>query len=906
MERRLQFRSFDLARNAVCMILCAGVVAVGSAGAAEPVDYVRQIKPILKQRCYSCHGALKHQARLRLDTGESIRRGGESGPGVEPGRSDESVLIDRVTDINPTQRMPPEGAPLTKEEINLLSDWINQGARSPVDEAPEADPRKHWAFLKPTRPDVPRVNSSVMVANPVDAFLAAARDRRGLIALPPAAPHVLLRRLYLDLIGLPPTGDQLREFLADPSEPAYRRVVDRLLASPQYGERWARHWMDVWRYSDWYGRRAVPDVTNSYAQIWRWRDWIVRSLNRDKGYDRMVQEMLAADELAPTDMENIVATGFLVRNWYRWNYNSWMKDNVEHTGKAFLALTFNCAHCHDHKYDPIKHEDYFALRAFFEPLELRHDRMPDEPDPGPFPKYEYGKAYGPIHSGIVRVFDEKLDARTLFYTRGESRNIVADRPPIPPGLPAFLGGDSLRIQPIDLPVEAFYPGLKPFAQRQERTKSQVALAEAEKALAAARRNSGSPEIATARLTAARTQLAAIDARIAADRVQYGLTPGDKDAYRRKAVAAERQANVDQAAAELTQVIMQLRDKSGSDLTKANAAAAQASRRLEAARAALQRADGDYTRLGPIYATRSTGRRTALARLITDRGNPLTARVAVNHVWRWHFGTPLVATTSDFGRNGKRPSHPELLDWLAVELMEPGTQAALPWSLKPIHRLIVTSAAYRMGSHADSDPQSQSLATHNRSIDPDNTYHWRFQPRRMEAEEVRDSLLHAAHEIDSSMGGPDIDFTQGLSSHRRSLYFSHHGEARMPFLELFDAPDACDCYRRTSSIVPQQSLALVNNDLLVSLSQNLAEQLWASSRRGMIDRAEQFVNFAFEQVLSRQATARERAISVAFLARQTQLLRRSPAAKQTLVEPAAKAQGALIHALFNHNDFITIR
>ena len=203
-------------------------------------------------------------------------------------------------------------------------------------------------------------------------------------------------------------------------------------------------------------------------------DWIVRSLNEDKPYDRMVREMLAADELAPADDANIVATGFLVRNFYRWNYNSWMKDNVEHTGKAFLGLTFNCAHCHDHKYDPITHEDYFAFRAFFEPIEIRHDRVPGEPDPGPFPKYDYGKAYKPIASGLVRVFDEKLDAKTFLYTRGESRNVVPGRPPIPPGMFDFLGGRSLPAEPIALPAESSLPRVKALsAERTSWTGSRV-------------------------------------------------------------------------------------------------------------------------------------------------------------------------------------------------------------------------------------------------------------------------------------------------------------------------------------------------------------------------------------------------------------------------------------------------
>ncbi len=403
-------------------------------------------------------------------------------PPSSPAQADASLLLDRLTDPDPDFRMPPEGSPLTDAQIALVRDWIDQGAIAPPDESPEPDPRDHWAFRKAVRPDLPTVRDPDWNRHPIDAFLAVEHDRLGLTPLPLAEPHVLLRRLYLDLIGLPPTRAELHAFLADPSEEAYRRTVDRLLASPQYGERWARHWMDVWRYSDWYGRRAVPDVTNSYAMIWRWRDWIVRSLNADKPYSRMVLEMLAADEINPNDRDTLVATGFLVRNFYRWNYNLWMKDNVEHTAKAFLGLTINCAHCHDHKYDPIKHEDYFAFRAFFEPLEIRHDRVPGEPDPGPYPKYEYGKAYKPITSGLVRIFDEKLDAETYLYTRGEARNVVPDRPPIPPGVPAFLSDDDFHVEPIDLPPEASYPGLQDFVRREEIAQREAALSAAEQEL----------------------------------------------------------------------------------------------------------------------------------------------------------------------------------------------------------------------------------------------------------------------------------------------------------------------------------------------------------------------------------------------------------------------------------------
>src|SRR5262245_52905911 len=456
------------------MLLAAGLICTPCLAAAEPVDYVKDVKPLLQERCFACHGALKQQARLRLDTVAAMIQGGRSAPAIMPGDPDDSLLLERVSAAE--KRMPPEGKPLTEQQIATLRTWIKAGAKSPADEKPEEDPRRHWAFIKPERPspNVQRPTSNAR-RNPVDAFLLAELEKNGLAPLPAADKATLLRRVYLDLIGLPPTRQELVDFLNDPSADAYEKVVDRLLASPQYGERWGRHWMDVWRYSDWYGRRAVPDVMNSYARIFRWRDWIVRSLNEDKGYDRMVIEMLAADEVCPEDDANIVATGFLVRNWFKWNYHQWMKDNVEHTAKAFLGLTLNCCHCHDHKYDPIRQEEYFRFRAFFEPLELRHDRWSGEPDPGPFKKYVYGVAYGPIRGGMIRVVDEKLDAQTLMYDGGEERNTIAGKPPVTPGGPAFLGGDGLKIETVELPPTAWYPGLKPFVIEEETAKREAAI-----------------------------------------------------------------------------------------------------------------------------------------------------------------------------------------------------------------------------------------------------------------------------------------------------------------------------------------------------------------------------------------------------------------------------------------------
>jgi hypothetical protein len=319
--------------------------------------------------------------------------------------------------------------------------------------------------------------------------------------------------------------------------------------------------------------------------------------------------------------------------------------------------------------------------------------------------------------------------------------------------------------------------------------------------------------------------------------------------------------------------------------------------VQAARQTLQTAATAYTPLSPVYPSTSTGRRKALAGWIAGKDNPLTARVAVNHIWAWHFGRPLVETPANFGRSGKPPSHPELLDWLAVELMENG------WHMKALHRLIVTSNAYRMRSASDAGGRS------NQKIDPDNRFLWRFPTTRMEAEVVRDSVLWAAGELDTKVGGPELPHEQGLTSTRRSLYFAHHGESRMEFLELFDAADACACYQRTSSVLPQQALALSNSELTLRHGRVLARKLWAqvSSRP---DAAEAFVQAAFEQVLGRGPTPAEQKAVAGFLVRQgklfqgAKLVAAGPDGPST--DPAIRARENLVIALFNHNDFVTIR
>ncbi|MBI86329.1 MAG: colicin uptake protein [Planctomycetaceae bacterium] len=921
---------------------------------AQQVDYEQEIKPILKQHCYSCHGALKQEVGLRLDSGTFIHQGGEDGPVLTPGQLENSSLLERITTRDEAERMPPDGKPLTELQLQQIHDWVAQGAEFPENEQVEEDPREHWAFKRPVRVPIPSVNNADWVRNPIDAFVAKQHQERGLTPLRPAENHVLLRRVYLDLIGLPPSREQLADFLNDKSPDAYEKVVNRLLNSPQYGERWGRHWMDVWRYSDWYGRRGVPDCLNSYGQIWRWRDWIVRSLNENKGYDRMVMEMLAADEIAPDDEENIVATGFIVRNFYRWNYNTWMKDIVEHTGKAFLGLTLNCCHCHDHKYDPIANEEYFRFRAFFEPIEIRHDRVVGEPDPGPYPEYTYGAAYKPIGSGLVRIMDVKLDAQTFVYTDGESRNVVPDQPPVIPAGPAVLGVGDFKIEPVRLPATSWYPGLKAFVRHAEIAQATAELSQAENSLAESQQSLVEAKDDATREAAqlafhidqldvvrATTARAALQARIHADRVRYQNHPGSVDEASRLASRAESQAILEAARLELARADLAL----ASALAKQPAdqdAMKTAETKVSEARQALQEAEeastmesSEYTPLGPTYPKQSTGRRAALARWITRQENPLPARVAVNHIWLRHFGRAFVETTDNFGRSGARPTHPELLDWLTVELMENG------WQMKHLHRLIVTSNTYRMAS---SEGRTGRQLVHD---DLDNIFLWRFNANRMEAEVLRDSVLQVSGALDATFGGKAIEQELGLTTPRRSLYFEHHGEGLMQLLDLFDGADPCDAYRRTTSVRPQQALALANSELTVQQGRLLARRLadridhqpprdreiepvaFSGPANSSAARSESatdpsqwpgrhttFISAAFAQILSRSPTPAEATASKDFLERQIQLFKNAkqeelesvsedePVAPAT--DPLARARENFIQALFSHHDFVTIR
>ena len=1098
-----------------CVVVCAWAMLVPAEDlrAEETVDYLQRVKPILAAHCYSCHGGLKQKNGLRLDTIEQMKKGGTSGPVIVPGISAKSLLIRQITNSVDAKRMPPpsEGDRLKPAEVALIKAWIDQGASGPIDEKPETSPSEHWAFKAPVRPPIPVVKNALWtIRNPIDAFIASEWEKQGLKPQAPADRRILLRRVYLDLIGLPPTREEQEAFLADLSEDAYEKVVDRLLASKQYGERWGRHWMDVWRYSDWWGLGV--EVRNSQKHMWHWRDWIIESLNADKGYDHMVREMLAADELYPTDRERLRATGFLARQYFIFNRNTWMEEVVEHTSKAFLGLTVNCSKCHDHKYDPIAQQDFYRLRAFFEPYQVRLDMAKGEAD---FAK-----------DGIPRVFDCNANAPTYLFVRGDEKNPRKDKS-LEPGLPEFLRFENLKITPVALPPVAQEPGLREevlqthllMAERQIAL-ADAALEQAKKSLALAAkkqkaidgksdvtlrvlakddfasektglwemkagqwkyrngrieqsqdgstravlrlkqippndfqarfkftitggqlwksvglsfdvadanealvylsawkdgpklqiaykqggdyiypaqgtqprsvklneaneltirvrgplinvsvngqhalayklpilRRSGSMELITydakaefhafelmalaedvklvepgppakspsAPLTMEQARLALavaekalasaklqpdlFKARAAADRARYRQPPAaDAKALAQQAARAERQyavATAEEALAraelEQAQAADAKKAETGKKLGTAKEALAKARRELDtpgekysSLRGSLKSPESNLeteeSRAKP-YPAMSTGRRSALANWMTDSRNPLTARVAVNHIWARHFGKPLVATVFDFGRKGAAPTHPELLDYLAVEFRDSG------WSMKKLHRLIVTSNAFRLSSSAkDVAPtnEGQTAQRSSHALDPENRFYWHMNNTRMEAQVIRDSLLHLSGELDLTMYGPSIPVSDD-NSRRRSLYYLHSHNERQSFLDTFDNASVLECYRRAESIVPQQALALENSPLVAHAADKIA--------RAMNEKSDSaFIKVAFEWVLGSSPDKDE----VDDCERSLKELQEI-AVREKKPDGALRARINLIQALLNHNDFVTIR
>lgn len=863
------------------------------APADEPIDYLKHIKPLFAQRCVACHGALKQKGGLRLDTASLAIKGGKHGAAIKPGDAAASLLLKRITAADETDRMPPEGEPLTPVQITALRQWIAQRAKAPADERPEGDPHEHWAFRPPMRPPVPAVANAKWVRNPIDAFIAQQHENHGLSPQVEAPREVLVRRLFVDLLGMPPSIEEFRRIEQERGEGWYVRLANQLLDDPRYGERWGRHWMDIWRYSDWWG--LGDQLRNSQKHIWHWRDWIIEALNDDTPYDEMVRQMLAADELYPNDLAKLRATGLLARNYFLFNRNQWLDETVEHVSKAFLGLTMNCTKCHDHKYDPFPQVDYYRLRAFFEPYHVRNDVVPGEADLA--------------RDGIPRAFDGRLDTPTYLFVRGQE-NQPDKSTVIAPGVPSILAFKDLAIQPVALPIEAWQPERRPWVLDTLVTAAKKSVVTAESALASTKEKLA-PKLATKHadaeaelkvaelgLAVAKAELHSVRCRAEALRAEWSKVGAEAERAKTvAAVRAERQSAVVKAQLSIAGIDLRLvrstPDKKAPLEKERSLASTTLAKAEKFAGAAITPTD-KFTRVvgaqwsatrffnsgaddpAVKFSSQSTGRRKALAEWITDARHPLTARVAVNHLWARHFSTPLVPTVFDFGRKGTPPTHPELLDWLASELVASG------WSMKHLHRLIVMSATYRLSS-------SSVGREANVAKDGDNVYYWRRVPIRLEAQVIGDALLALAGALDLTRGGPPVPIANQADSLRRRVYFFHSNNEYNLFLTTFDDAAVKECYRREQSIVPQQALALANSRLVRDAARRVADQLATDQPDDTV-----FVRRAFAHVIGMTPGTAEMDAALRALAAWRKL------------PDGAGARAHLIWALFNHNDFVTLR
>lgn len=868
-------------------------------------DYEAVLKPLLRERCVSCHGALQQKAGLRLDTVAGMLRGGKHGPALVTGKAEQSAMVQRVSSTDADERMPPEheGQPFNEAQVALLKQWITDGAQAPAGETPEADPRDHWAFRPRQRPSVPAVKQADRVRNPIDAFLARGLEAAGLAPRPEAPHRLLIRRLYLDLIGLPPSEAEQNQALADTSVDGYERTVDRLLEDPRHGERWARHWMDLWRYSDPWG--LGDQHRNSAQHLWHWRDWIIESLNGDLPYDEMIRLMLAADESHPEDMQRLRATGFLARNYFLFNRNQWLDETVEHVSKGFLGLTLNCAKCHDHKYDPLPQTDYYALRACFEPYQVQMDLLPGEPNL--------------VRNALPRVYDRDPETPTYRFVRGQETQPDRSRV-IAPGVPALLGLPMPDIRPVPLPPSAWQPERRPWvlethvrAARQalETVRAEVARASGGPTAVPKAPGASTPTandtpaltLAAAKVALAEAQYESVIRRAEAHRASWNASATEADKARRAAVKAERLEKLVRHRRTLAETEQKF---ATSDPGKKDAVGKELATQRERLAALEQEAAQEPSPSDPFtplsgatwVATRfldstkddpaipaphhSTGRRTALAQWITDPRNPLTARVAVNHLWNRHFGVALAPALFDLGRKGGTPEHTDLIDWLASELVEHH------WSLKHLHRLIVTSAAYRMDS-------SLAGAGPELARDPDNRHWWRRTPIRLESQVIRDAVLAHAGRLDGQRGGPSVMPAEQESSRRRSLYFQHSNNDRNLFLTTFDEALVKECYRRETSIVPQQALALLNGRLVGDGAPDIARRLEASAPD---PRDDAFVRHAFEQLLGFEPSPEEHRTATAAL--------QAWRAADPGPDAGSRVRTRLVWSLINHGDFVTLR
>jgi len=855
------------------------VLVATSALAQSPSEFTSAIRPILERSCWNCHGEALQLSGLDLRTRESALRGGDSGAAIVPGRAGESRLYRRVAGLEEPP-MPVEGATLTREEIAAVREWIDEGAHWDVgatsaasdalaaveggELTPErlAEAREYWAFQLPVQaplPDFPEYE------NPIDRFLERTRHEEGLRAAPRADGRTLVRRAYLDLIGLPPSPEETEAYLADPEPGAWPRLIGRLLASPHYGERWGRHWLDVARYADSSGFEHDRDRPNA----WRYRDYVIRAFNEDKPYDRFLKEQIAGDELDDASHETRIATGFLragPRVLFREKDNperrhDYLDDVLATIGRGILGLTVHCARCHDHKFDPIPQRDYYRLQAsIFGYVETEYPLLsPEAAEAFRKKNAEIDARQGELKEKIATIeapYRERLQIERVRerFPENVQRAVLKPESERTPGEKLL----AVQVLSVSVPQEQVDAALTP-----EDSARRKALLERIEGCEGERPEK--PEVSEIVTDG--------DYRYAPDGFgdeivgcpECRVLPYEPGSYLHEGSAPYH----------VPPSYLLVRGDPFSKGSKMSPGFVTAATYGDPP-TAIPRPDG-----------RTSGRRLALAEWLASPSNPLTARVVVNRIWHHHFGRGIVATLDNFGKVGERPTHPELLDWLAVELVQRG------WSLKEMHQLMMTSQAYQMASAYED--------AGNAERDPENRFLWKYRPQRLEAETVRDSILWVSGGIDLSVGGPPVfpyvpeeilasqahgvwrNQPDGPDVWRRSVYVYRRRSLGFPFFGTFDLPDPnVTAAARNVSTVPTQALTLLNNPFVLRQAQLFAKRLADE----VPDDVEAQISRAYRIALSRPPTKEEAAIAL------------------ELVESRSLID--LTHVMLNLNEFLYLR
>jgi hypothetical protein len=849
----------------------AAALTVTAACAQPSISFSKEIQPIFEASCWKCHGASVQLSKLDLRTRQSALTGGAHGAAISPGNAQASRLFRMIT--GGEKPAMPLGGNLTAEQIEAIRLWIEQGAvwdavasnaaasvpgdlegGSVPDEA-----RKYWAFQKPVRRTPP-----IPSRNPIDAFLLKSMQDRGLKPAPRADAATLVRRACLDLTGLPPSPAEVSAFVNDKSADAWEKLIDRLLASPHYGERWGRHWLDVARYADSNGYEHDFDRPNA----WRYRDYVIRSFNKDTPWNDFLREQFAGDELDSVTQDSLIATGFL-RNYAKVGFREkdnpefryeYLDDMIATIGRGILGLTIQCARCHNHKFDPIPQKDYYRLQAsLFGYVEVDH----------PLTSPETAQAYEKKLADVTaRINDVRKKIRAIEQPYRE-----------------VLLAEKYKKFPANVQTAIA-------TQENQRTPGQVLLAN--QVVRTVSVNSG--EI---------------------DRI---MKPDD---LARKKVLVDEQNGIEKERPAPIPIAMGITDGDYRFTPDGPGDEPAPGKGLKS-----QAAEGSFLHTGPgrykappsyflirgdvnshgsvmqpgfvTVATTGTppvelppanghtsGRRRALAEWLVSRDNPLTARVIVNRIWNHHFGRGIVATVDNFGKMGEQPTHPELLDWLAVEFMDRG------WSVKQLHRLLMTSDAYQMSSQFNDEGNVQR--------DPENKYHWRFRARRLEAEIVRDSILAASGSLNREMGGPPVfpalqnevlaqmshgiwhKQADGPDVWRRSVYIYRKRGLPFPMLETFDLPDQnISCGARGVSTVPTQALMLLNDEFVIKQSELFAQRV----REARSDDVGRQIELAYLLAVGRVPDAREQELAREYV--------------------QARGLAGFTHVLLNLNEFVYLR